>query len=149
VSAPLPPAPIAPLVERLHHVAIAVESIAQARGGLERSLGLRALEVEHVPDQKVNVLVLYGGTQRLELVEPAAPDSPVSRFLERRGGGLHHIAWSVRDLDAALERLRSLGVRLIDTAARPGSHGTRIAFLHPTATGGVLTELVEDPHEKS
>ena len=147
MSAPIAPSPIAPLVERLHHVAIAVPSIAEARGGLEQALGLRALEVEHVPDQKVNVLVLYGGSQRIELVEPAAPDSPVSRFLERRGGGLHHIAWSVRDLDAALKRLQGLGVRLIDAAARPGSHGKRIAFLHPAATGGVLTELVEDPRE--
>jgi methylmalonyl-CoA/ethylmalonyl-CoA epimerase len=140
-----PPEALAPLVCGLHHVAIVVESIAAARGVFEQALGLRAAELEHVADQRVNVLVLYAGTQRIELVEPASPDSPVSRFLAKKGGGLHHLAWRVEDLQAALARLQSAGVRLIDAAPRPGAHGTRIAFVHPAATGGVLMELVEDP----
>jgi len=80
-----------------------------------------------------------------ELVEPAADDSPVSNFVARRGGGLHHLAWRVDDLDRALAVLKRAGVRLIDESPRPGAHGTRVAFVHPKATGGVLSELVEDP----
>jgi methylmalonyl-CoA/ethylmalonyl-CoA epimerase len=101
--------------------------------------------VERVPDQKVDVLVCHAGSQRIELVAPAAPDSPVSRFLETRGGGLHHTAYRVDDLAAALRALAAKGVRLIDEAPRPGAHGTSIAFVHPRSTGGVLIELVEDP----
>ncbi len=141
------PEALRPLVRELHHVAIVVPSLAEARTVYESVLGLRAAEVEHVPDQKVNVLVLYAGGQRIELVEPAAPDSPVSRFLEKRGGGLHHLAWRVDDVAAAVRHLLAQGVRMIDEAPRPGSHGTTIAFVHPRATGGVLTELVEVPAE--
>jgi methylmalonyl-CoA epimerase len=140
------PDPIAPVVSGLHHVAIVVPSIAAARGAYEAGLGLTAsAEVEHIADQKVNVLVLLAGGQRIELVEPAADDSPVSNFIARRGGGLHHLAWRVDDLDRALAVLKGAGVRLIDEAPRPGAHGTRVAFVHPKATGGVLSELVEDP----
>ena len=106
-------------------------------------LGMTAAEVEEVADQKVRVLVCRAGSQRIELVEPAADDSPVTRFLAKSGGGLHHLAYRVDDLEVALERLRSQGVRLIDEVPRPGAHGTRIAFVHPKSTGGVLTELVE------
>lgn len=133
------------LVRELHHVAIVVPSIDAARAVYEGILGLVAEEPEHVADQKVNVLVCWAGSQRIELVEPAAPDSPVTGFLAKRGGGLHHLAWRVDDLDRTLETLKASGLRLIDEAARPGAHGTRIAFLHPAATGGVLTELVEVP----
>ena len=139
-----PPA-LAGVVRGLHHVAIVVESIAVARGVWEGALGLSAGEPEHVADQKVNVLVLHAGAQRIELVEPAAPDSPVANFLAKRGGGLHHLAWSVDDVARAIEVLKAKSVRLIDQAPRPGAHGTRIAFVHPSATGGVLMELVEEP----
>jgi methylmalonyl-CoA epimerase len=138
------PESLAPLVVGLHHVAIAVRSLAEARAIYEGALGLSAAEPEHVPDQRVNVLVLHAGGQRIELVEPAAPDSPISAFLAKRGPGLHHLAYRVRDLDLALAALERRGVELIDRAARPGAHGTRIAFVHPRATGGVLTELVEE-----
>ncbi len=142
-----PPARLAPLVSGVHHIAIVVPSIAEARKTYEGVLGLAASEPEHVADQKVNVLVTYAGSQRIELVEPASPDSPVSRFLATRGGGLHHVAYRVEDIDVALAALRGAGVRLIDERPRPGAHGTRIAFLHPQAVGGVLTELVEDRSE--
>ena len=139
------PGPLAGVVAGLHHVAIVVPSIAAARGTYEQVLGMRASALEHVADQRVNVLVLHAGEQRIELVEPASPDSPVSRFLATRGGGLHHLAWRVRDLDAALAALKTAGVQLIDQVPRPGAHGTRIAFVHPRALGGVLSELVEEP----
>jgi len=171
MSAPPVPDLLAGVVRGLHHVAIVVPSIAEARPVWEAALGLVADAagghtgaggtpelgpgVEHVPDQRVNVLVLRAGTQRIELVEPASPDSPVSKFIERTGGGLHHLAWRVDDVGAALATLTARGVRLIDVAPRPGSHGTRIAFVHPKSTGGVLMELVQDgpttpsaPHPK-
>lgn len=130
----------------LHHVAIVVPSLAEARKTYVDALGLRAGVSEFVADQKVNVLVCHAGAQRIELVEPAAPDSPVSRFLETRGPGLHHLAYRVDSVALALARLKAAGLRLIDEHPRPGAHGTRIAFLHPSAANGVLIELVEDPH---
>jgi len=139
------PAVLHGLVRGLHHVAIAVPSLAEARRVYEAALGLAASPIEHVPGQKVNVLVLYAGTQRIELVEPASPDSPITGFLAKRGPGIHHLAWRVDDVAAALAAAQSRGLQPIDTAPRPGSHGTTIAFLHPKSTGGVLMELVQDP----
>jgi methylmalonyl-CoA/ethylmalonyl-CoA epimerase len=142
------PESVAGLVRELHHVAIAVESIERARtlhAGLIGLLGLVESEVERVPDQRVKVFVLSAGGSRVELVEPTAPDSPISKFLEKRGPGLHHLAYRVDDLDAALAALRRQSIRLIDETPRPGADGTRVAFLHPKATGRVLIELVEVP----
>lgn len=139
------PEALAPVVRGLHHVAIVVPSIAAARAVYEGVLGMRAGEPEFVEDQQVNVLVVHAGSQRLELVEPAGDDSPVTNFLAKRGGGLHHLAYEVDDCALAIERLLAAGVRMIDEAPRPGSHGTTIAFVHPKATGGVLSELVEAP----
>ena len=129
----------------IHHVAVAVHKLADARATYEGSLGMQALPVEFVPSQKVNVLVLFTGGERIELVEPASDDSPVTKFLAPRGPGIHHIAWRVDDLEAAIAQLKADGLRLIDESPQPGSHGTRVAFVHPKATGGVLMELVEDP----
>lgn len=145
---PASPPALDGVVRGLDHVAIAVERIADARAVWETALGFRAGEVEHVPDQRVNVLVLEAGGTRVELVEPAGPtreDSPVTGFLAKRGPGIHHLAWRVDSVAAAIERLLARGVRMIDEAPRPGAHGTTIAFVHPQATGGVLTELVEVP----
>ncbi|MAE28246.1 MAG: methylmalonyl-CoA epimerase [Planctomycetota bacterium] len=133
------------LVLGLHHIAIAVEDLGASRELYLDRLGLAGGEVERVADQGVDVLVVMAGNQRVELVTPAAEDSPVAAFLARRGPGLHHIAWKVADIEAALATLNAAGVRLIDQNPRPGAHGTRIAFLHPKATAGVLMELVEDP----
>jgi len=130
----------------LHHVAIAVPSLAEARAIYETALGMQALPIEFVPGQKVNVLVLFSDAQRIELVEPAAPDSPVTNFLAKRGPGIHHLAWRVDDCAKAIATLKKAGLKLIDDAPKPGSHGTKVAFVHPKSTGGVLMELVEDPH---
>ncbi len=149
MSDPTPPAVpgagelLAGHVLGLHHVAIVVPDLAAARGVYEL-LGLCADgEPEYVPEQRVNILVLRAGSQRIELVEPAADDSPVSAFLAKRGGGLHHLAYEVADVAAALEHCKREGLRVIDEAPRPGGHGTTVAFLHPKATGGVLVELVQ------
>ncbi|MFO1009552.1 MAG: methylmalonyl-CoA epimerase [Planctomycetota bacterium] len=134
------------LLRGIHHVAIATTSLAEARKTYEGALDMRALPVEFVPDQKVNVLVLFTGGQRVELVEPVGEDSPITNFLAKRGPGIHHIAWRVEDLVAAIAKLKGAGLQMIHDAPRPGSHGTKIAFVHPKATGGVLMELVEDPN---
>ncbi|MDZ4772400.1 MAG: methylmalonyl-CoA epimerase [Planctomycetota bacterium] len=139
------PAALHGIVQGLHHVAIAVQNLDEARLAYEGALGLSASEPEYVPDQKVRVLVLYAGTQRIELVEPASPDSPITKFLETRGPGIHHVAWKVANCAAAIAQAKAKGLRMIDEAPRPGSHHTTIAFLHPKSTGGVLMELVQDP----
>jgi len=144
---PVPPE-LAGLVLGLHHVAIVVPSVAEAARAYVGALGFHALPVEYVADQKVNVLVCFAGKQRIELVEPAGPDSPVTNFLAKRGPGLHHLAYQVADVAAALEAVKKAGLRVIDSAPRPGAHGTKIAFLHPAAMHGVLTELVEEPSEE-
>lgn len=139
------PEQLAPLVCGLHHVAIVVKSIAETRLTYESHLGLTAGEPEFIVAQDVNVLVMKVGEQRIELVEPASPESPVSKFLEKRGGGIHHLAYAVRDLKSAIATLEKAGVRLIDTSPKIGAHGTLHAFVHPKSCAGVLTELVEDP----
>ena len=134
------------IVRGLHHVAIVVESIERTRKVYEGAFGMAAGEVEFVPDQKVRVLVVMAGAQRIELVEPASPDSPVTAFLAKRGPGLHHLAYRVENIERAIAACKAAGLRMIDDKPRLGAHACRIAFVHPSATGGVLSELVEDPH---
>lgn len=126
------------------HVAIAVRSIDESRRTFERMAGPAAGSIEAVESQGVRVLFIGSGAGRIELLEPASPDSTVARFLEKRGPGLHHIAYRVPDLEAALHRLAADGVELIDRVPRPGAGGHRVAFLHPRSTDGVLMELVGD-----
>lgn len=135
------------LVKGLHHVAIATEDLAASRRLYVDQLGMRPgqAEPELVEAQGVNVFVVYAGDQRIELVEPTGPDTPVGKFIAKRGPGLHHMAFEVEDLEAALKTLSEDGVRLVHTTPQRGSHHTAIAFLHPGATGGVLMELVQDP----
>ena len=139
------PSEVTPLVLGLHHVAIVVASIAESRKMYEERMGMTAGDPEFIADQNVNVLVMRAGEQRIELVEPAVPDSPVSKFLEKRGGGIHRLAYAVSNVEDAIRRLDESGVQLIDHAPKIGAHGTRHAFVHPKACAGVLTELVEDP----
>lgn len=132
----------------LDHVAVAVAgrdaAALDAAAAPYLALGLRVDgEDEEVPAQGVRVRLLRSGGTHIELLAATSPDSPVARFVERRGPGLHHLALRVPDLEAALARLRADGARLVDDAPRPGRGGSRVAFLHPSHAGGVLIELVE------
>ena len=128
-------------------VAIAVESVEDASRIYETLLGLRAGHDETIGDQGVKTRFFpVGDTMTVvEALEPTGPDTPVGKYLAKRGPGVHHIAFRVDDLDAELERLKGLGVRLIDETPRLGAEGKRIAFLHPKETGGVLIELCQLP----
>ena len=129
---------------RIDHLGVAVASIDEALG-IYRALGLTESKREEVPGQKVVAAFLPVGESRIELLEPTSEDSPVAKFLAKRGGGIHHVCFAVDDLDAALEDLSSKGFRLVHRAAVPGADGKRIAFLHPEAGDGVLIELSESP----
>ena len=136
---PLTPDPRPPVID---HVAIAAKEIARSVTFFE-SLGLQVAHRETVPDEKVNVAMLPTTDSRIELLEPAAPDSPISKFLETRGPGLHHIALRIPDFDAAIARLRESGARLLNEP-RAGAGGHRYVFIHPASTGGVLLELIQE-----
>lgn len=123
----------------LAHVGVAVRSIADALGFYRDVLG-GAASAPELADGATVVSVACGPAQ-VELLEPAGPDGPIARFLAKRGPGIHHVCLRVPDLDAALARCRTAGYRLIDEAPRPGAHGRRVAFLHPSSTAGVLVEL--------
>ncbi|HET6373468.1 MAG TPA: methylmalonyl-CoA epimerase [Candidatus Polarisedimenticolia bacterium] len=125
------------------HIGIAVASIAKALEFYEGALGLAARPPEEVPTEQVRVAFLPVGETRLELLEPLSPESPVARFISRRGEGIHHLCLRVGDLDAALQAVEARGGEIIPPAPRVGAGGRRIAFIHPRSTGGVLIELKE------
>lgn len=127
----------------LDHIAIAVPSITDALPLYELIAGARSSTVERVESQHVDVVFVGSGTTRIELLQPTSPESTVQRFLDRRGPGLHHIAYRVADIEATLKRLSDAGIRLLDEKGRPGAGGHKVAFLHPQSTGGILIELVE------
>lgn len=129
--------------KKISHIGIAVTSIDETLPFYRDVLGLEFEGTEVVDEQKVKVAFLVIGESRIELLEPTAPDSPVAKFLEKNGPGIHHLAYQVDGLDSRLASLKGQGVRLIDESPRVGAHHTRIAFLHPKASGGVLTELCE------
>lgn len=132
-------------LEKIDHIGIAVEKIETWLGYYRDVLGLEYLGSEEVPDQKVRVAFLKIGESKFELLEPTSQDSPIASFLEKRGGGIHHIAVVVDDIDEALTRHRVAGAKLIDSEARIGAHNMKIAFIHPKSSGGVLLELCEVP----
>jgi methylmalonyl-CoA/ethylmalonyl-CoA epimerase len=128
----------------IDHIGIAVRSIADRRDYYEHLLGAEFETIEEVPTQKVRVAFLRVGDVRLELLEPTDSSSTIATFLEKRGEGLHHLAFRVDDIEQRLAELKASEVRLIDETPRSGAHNSRIAFLHPKASAGVLTELVSD-----
>ena len=128
---------------KIDHIGIAVKSAAEAAKVYQTALGLKLSGVDEVDDQGVRVAMLAIGESRLELLEATRPDSPVGKFISKRGEGLHHIAVQVPDIEAALAQLKASGVRMIDETPRTGAHNTKIAFIHPSSTNGVLLELVE------
>ena len=129
---------------RLDHVGIAVTDLAAARTLYEKVLGLEVTHEEVIQDQGVHELLLRAGEAYIQLVAPLTHDSPVGRFLDRRGEGVHHVGYAVPDVAAAVAELRDRGFEVIDPAPRIGSGGTTIAFLHPKSMQGVLVELVEE-----
>src|SRR5215475_7613480 len=130
-------------VKAVNHIGIAVRSIDAQRPFYEGVLGAEFEGVEEVADQKVRVGFFRIADVRLELLEPTDPASTVATFLEKRGEGLHHVAFTVADIEARIGELKQSGLRMIDETPRPGAHHLRIAFVHPKSTFGVLTELCE------
>lgn len=128
---------------KLDHVGIAVHSLDDALQTYQRRLGFTLHEVVLIEEQKVRIAVLPAGDSRIELMEPTAPDSPVQRFLEKRGEGVHHLCFQVEDIRRKIEELLSASLQLISMSSDSGLEGRKIAFLHPKSTNGVLIELVE------
>ena len=130
-------------VQSLNHIGIAVRSIEEQRPFYGEILGAQFEHVEEVPSQKVRVAFFRVGDVRLELLEPTDPESPIAKFLEKRGEGLHHMAFTVENIQARIDELKASGLRMIDESPRQGAHHMQIAFLHPKSSHGVLTELCE------
>jgi methylmalonyl-CoA/ethylmalonyl-CoA epimerase len=128
---------------RIDHIGVAVEDIDAGVKLYEESFGMELGLRETVEDQGVEAALLGVGDGHVELLAPLGPDTPVGKYLAKRGAGLHHVAYAVDDIDAALERLAASGIELIDAKARVGIGGSRVAFLQPRSTGRVLTEIVE------
>ncbi len=128
---------------RIDHIGVAVEDIDAAIALYEKSFEMNLTYRETVESQGVEAVLLDVGDGHVELLRPLGPDTPVGRFLSSKGPGLHHVAYAVDDIDATLERLATAGIELIDREARAGIRESRVAFLHPRSTGGVLTEIVE------
>lgn len=128
---------------KINHLGIATKGIEGALRFWEEALGLENVHTETVEDQKVRVAMLPLGESRIELLEPTSDDSPISKFLEKRGGGIHHIAVEVEDIEASLAKLKEKGMRLIDERPRAGAEGCLVAFVHPASANGVLLELVQ------
>ena len=129
---------------KLHHVGIAVESLEKALPIFELLLGHSPDSTEEVKDQKVRVAVFQVGESRIELLEPSSPDSPIARFIGKRGPGIHHLTLTVGNLQNTLDTLERRGVRLVDRKPSEGAGGESIAFLHPSSTANVLIELLEE-----
>ena len=133
-------------ISHIEHLGIAVKSIEEQLPYYEGVLGLKCYNIEVVEDQKVKTAFFKVGQTKIELLEPTSPDSTIAKFIEKKGEGIHHIAFNVADGVAnALSEMESKGVQLIDKAPRGGAEGLSIAFLHPKSTGSVLTELCEHP----
>ncbi len=131
------------MLDRIDHVGVAVADLDASIPLYEGTFGMPMVHRETVESQGVEAVLLDVGDGHIELLQPLGPDTAVGKFLERRGEGLHHVAYAVDDIDATLSQLIKAGVKLIDEQARVGIRGSRVAFLHPKATGTVLTEIVE------
>jgi methylmalonyl-CoA/ethylmalonyl-CoA epimerase len=128
---------------KINHLGIATRGIDEALKFWQTALGLENVHTETVEDQKVRVAMLPIGESRIELLEATSEDSPITKFLEKRGGGIHHIAVEVENIEEALAKLKSEGMRLIDESPRIGAEGCLVAFVHPSSSNGVLLELVQ------
>ena len=134
------------MFDRIDHIGVAVEDLEGAISLYEERFEMKLAHRETVDSQGVEAVLLDVGEGHVELLRPLGPDTAVGKFLDKRGPGLHHVAYAVADIDAALASLSDAGVELIDPEARVGIRGSRVAFLHPRSTGSVLTEIVEPAH---
>ncbi len=128
-------------ITHIEHIGIAVENMEEAIGYYENVLGFKCYKIEEVPDQKVKTAFFMVGQTKIELLETTDPEGPVGKFIEKRGPGIHHIAFAVDDVNTSLQTAAQKGIRLIDEQARPGADNMQIGFLHPKSTFGVLTEF--------
>ena len=135
------------MYKKVSHIGVAVKDLEKAKE-VFRTLGLDVEGEEVVEEQKVKVVFIPVGETRIELLEATAPDSPVAKFIEKKGEGVHHVALGVDNLEVVLEELKAKGVRLVDEKPRRGAHNTLIAFLHPKSTGGLLLELCQEDGEE-
>ena len=135
-------------VSHIEHIGIAVKSLDEAIPYWENVLGLKCYNIEEVADQKVKTAFFKVGQTKIELLESTSEDGTIAKFIEKKGAGVHHVAFAVEGVEDALADAESKGVQLIDKAPRKGAEGLSIAFLHPKSTFGVLTELCEDRNKK-
>jgi len=134
------------MLSKINHIGIAVKSLDEALPFYRDNLGMELKGVEEVAEQRVRVAMLQVGESMIELLEPTSEYSPVAKFIEKNGSGIHHIAYEVADIEASIAALQADGARMIDEKPRDGAHGTRIAFIHPKSSCGVLTELCQAGH---
>ncbi len=132
-------------MSRLDHIAVAVKNLEDSLSFYRDQLGLELISIETVETEGVRVAKLDAGNTHIELLEPLNPDTPVGKFMEKNGPGLHHICLGVADIAGEMDQLKDAGVRLINDLPRPGAGGAKVAFVHPKATGGVLLELSQRP----
>jgi methylmalonyl-CoA/ethylmalonyl-CoA epimerase len=132
-------------ITNIEHIGIAVKDLDASIKYYEDVLGLKCYNIEEVKDQKVKTAFFMAGAVKIELLESTDPEGPISKFIEKKGEGIHHLAFAVKDLPGALEELKSKQINLVDQNPRKGAEGLNIAFLHPKSTFGVLTELCEKP----
>lgn len=134
------------MLQKINHIGIAVKSLDETLPFYRDGLNMPLCGIEEVVDQKVRVAMLGIGEAKIELLEPTSPESPIAKFLEKNGPGIHHIAYEVDDVKQAIEHMLNEGARMIDQEPRAGAHGTQIAFVHPKSSHGVLTELCQSGH---
>ena len=134
-------------ITHIEHIGIAVKSLEESIAYYESVLGLKCYAVEEVKEQRVKTAFFMVGQTKIELLESTDPESPVGKFIEKKGEGVHHVAFATKDLETALVQMEEKGVALIDKKPRKGAEGLDIAFLHPKSTHGVLTELCEDKNK--
>ena len=135
-------------LSHIEHIGIAVKNLNEAISFYEKAFGLKCYNVEEVKEQKVKTAFFLVGQTKIELLESTDPEGPIGKFIEKKGEGIHHLAFAVKDLEGALKEVEANGVTLIDKTPRKGAEGLDIAFLHPKSTFSVLTELCEDKNKK-
>ncbi|OLN23301.1 methylmalonyl-CoA epimerase [Domibacillus antri] len=134
-------------MKKVDHIGIAVASLEESMVLYTEQLGMKHMKTETVKSQGVTVAFIDAGNIKIELLEPTGPDSPIAKFIEKRGQGIHHIAYSVQNIEDRITEMKERGIQMINETAKPGAGGAQVAFMHPKSTGGVLMELCEKKEE--